>query len=311
VISRPLPFFSSGLRLDADLHLPGGGAGARFPVVIACSGYQGQKIIHPERFARALTPLGYAVLAFDYRGFGHSEGERGRLVPQEWAEDVRAGVDRLTGADGADAARLALVGWGLGGGVVVAEAADDPRVQAVACVNGIADGTRSTRNTHDQASWASLLARIDADRVHRAATGRSEITSPWDIVRLNLDTATHGYVGEELSKAPNFGTGVTLESAGFLLRFCPERVAYQIAPRPLLIVHGTDNELYKPIEAQSLYDHAREPKHLRFLEQTGHTEWMFDDSPAFSTLIRWLDDFLSAALAHTPAPTASSSKQSE
>src|SRR5262245_49303561 len=95
--SRPLPFFPSGLRLAADLHLPGGGG--RHPVVIACSGYQGQKIIHPERFARALTPLGYAVLAFDYRGFGRSEGERGRLVPQEWAEDVRAAVDRLTGVD--------------------------------------------------------------------------------------------------------------------------------------------------------------------------------------------------------------------
>src|SRR5262249_34761570 len=71
VITRALPFFSSGLRLDADLHLPGdGGAGqVRYPVVIACSGYLGQKVIHPARFARALTPRGFAVLAFDYRGF--------------------------------------------------------------------------------------------------------------------------------------------------------------------------------------------------------------------------------------------------
>ena len=297
--SRPLPFYSGGLRLDADLHLPGdGGVGAPYPAVVACSGYQGQKIIHPERFARALTPLGYAVLAFDYRGFGRSEGERGRLVPQEWAEDVRAGVDRLTGADQADADRLALVGWGLGGGVVVAEAADDARVKAVACVNTIGDGARSTRGTHDQASWASLLARIEADRIHRAATGRSEITSPWDIVRLNLDTRTHGYVGEELYKTPDFGSGVTLESADFLLRFSPEQVVHKIAPRPLLIVHSAQNQLYKPIEAQSLYDHARQPKHLRILDQTGHTEWMLDHTPAFTELTQWLHDFLTTALTH-------------
>lgn len=294
---RPLPFFSSGLRLDADLHLPGdSGAGAPYPAVIACSGYQGQKIIHPERFARALNPLGYAVLAFDYRGFGRSEGERGRLVPQEWAEDVRAGVDRLSGVDDVDAGRLALVGWGLGGGVVVAEAADDPRVRAVACLNGIADGARSTRNTHDETSWASLLARIHADRKRRTVSGRSEITDPWDIVRLNLDARTDGYVGQELYKTPDFGSGVTLESADFLLRFSPERVVDRIAPRPLLIVHSAQNELYKPIEAQSLYDHAREPKRLRFLEGTGHTEWMFDDSPALSKLVGWLDGFLSGAL---------------
>lgn len=303
--ARPLPFFSSGLRIDADLHLPGDGvAEPPYPVVIACSGYQGQKIIHPERFARALNPLGYAVLAFDYRGFGRSEGERGRLVPQEWVEDVRAGVDRLTVVDEVDLSRLALVGWGLGGGVVIVEAADDPRVRAVACLNGVGDGTRSTRNMHDEDSWAGLLARIEADRGHRATTGRSEITSPWDIVRLNLDERTDGYVGKELYKAPGFGSGVTLESADFLLRFCPERVVDRIAPRPLLIVHGAVNELYKPIEARSLYEHAAEPKRLTFLEERGHTEWMFDDSPTFRELVALLHEFLTGALAE-PAPARS------
>jgi alpha-beta hydrolase superfamily lysophospholipase len=298
VISRPLPFFSSGLRLDADLHLPDhGGSTAPCPAVIACSGYQGQKIIHPERFARALTPLGYAVLAFDYRGFGLSEGERGRLVPQEWVEDVRAGVDRLTHVDEVDMSRLALVGWGLGGGVVVVEAADDPRVTAVACLNGVADGGRATRNMHDEASWTSLLERVEGDRWRRAVGGRSEIVDPWDIVRLSLDSRTDGYVSDELYKAPGFGSGVTLESADALLRFSPERVVHRIAPRPLLIVHGAENELYKPIEARSLYEHAGEPKRLEFLGEHGHTEWMFDASPAFAKLVGWIDEFLVDAVA--------------
>lgn len=295
--SRPLPFFSSGLRLDADLHLPDdGGAGAPYPVIVAASGYQGQKIIHPERFARALTPLGYALLAFDYRGFGLSEGERGRLVPQEWVEDVRAAVDRLTGVSDVSSERIALLGWGLGGGVVVAEAADDPRVRAVVCCNGIADGTRSTRNMHDDASWTKLVERINADRSHRTAVGRSEIADPWDIVRLNLDNRTDGYVGAELYKAPGFGSGVTLESADFLLRFSPEKVVHRISPRPLLIVHGADNALHKPVEAQSLYQHAREPKRLELLDGRGHTEWMFDDHPTFGSLVTLLDDFLCDAL---------------
>lgn len=302
---HPLPFFSSGLRLDADLHLPdsagNGVTGAHrpdtgWPVVVVCSGYQGQKIIHPERFARALNPLGYAVLAFDYRGFGLSEGERGRLVPQEWAEDARAGIDRLTAVDDVDLSRLALLGWGLGGGVAIVEAAEDPRIRAVACVNGLADGTRATRDMHDEASWTSLLDRIDADRVHRAVTGRSQITDPWDIVRLNLDERTTHYVTEQLYKAPGYGTGVTLESAEYLLRFQPRRLAHLIAPRPLLIVHGADNRLYQPSEARSLYDHAREPKKLELLAGSGHTEWMLDNNPTFATLVTYLDDFMTAAL---------------
>src|SRR5699024_9187965 len=111
------PFFSDRYLLDADLHTPDDdGAAAPYPVVVACSGYAGLKTIHPERFARARTPLGFAVLAFDYRGFGLSEGERGRLVPQEWAEDVRAGVGMLSTCPQIDSERISLLGWGLGGG---------------------------------------------------------------------------------------------------------------------------------------------------------------------------------------------------
>ncbi|EST34112.1 hypothetical protein N566_18930 [Streptomycetaceae bacterium MP113-05] len=298
MISHPLPFFSSGLRLDADLHLPDDdGAGAPYPVVVPASGYQGLKVIHPERFARALTARGYAVIAFDYRGFGASEGERGRLVPQEWAEDLRSAVDRACADDLLDAGRVALLGWGMGGGVVVAEAAEDPRVRAVASVNCISDGTRSTRNMHEDSSWERLLHRVARDRGHRAVGGRSEITSPWDIVRLDLDDRTDGYVGEELYRAPGFGSGVSLESADMLLRFSPQAVAHRIAPRPLLVVHGAENGLHRPEEARALYDHAREPKRLRLIEGAGHTEWMFDEHPTFRELVEELDGFFTDAFA--------------
>jgi alpha-beta hydrolase superfamily lysophospholipase len=290
-----LPFFSNGLRLDADLHLPDGDSRGPFAVVVPASGYQGLKIIHPERFARSLTRRGYAVLAFDYRGFGFSEGERGRLVPQEWAEDVRAAVDRVTSHPDLDATRVALLGWGLGGGVVVAEAADDPRVRAVVVANGIADGYRSTRNMHDDSSWDSLLKRVDADRERRVTTGRSEITSPWDIVRLDLDTRTDGYVGEELYKASGFGSGITLESADYLLRFAPGEVVHRIAPRPVLVVHGAENKLHRPEEAQALHAAAGEPKRLELLEDRGHTEWMSDEDPTFQHVMTLVDEFLTEA----------------
>ncbi|TFV60880.1 alpha/beta hydrolase [Geodermatophilus sp. DF01-2] len=298
-----LPFFSNGFRLDADLHLPDGDSRGPYPVVVPASGYQGLKIIHPERFARALTRRGYAVLAFDYRGFGFSEGERGRLVPQEWAEDVRAAVDRVTSHSDLDATRVALLGWGLGGGVVVAEAAYDPRVRAVVVANGIADGYRSTQKMHDDNSWNSLLKRVDADREHRVSTGRSEITSPWDIVRLDLDTRTDGYVGEELYKASGFGSGVTLESADYLLRFAPGEVVHRIAPRPVLVVHGAENQLHRAEEAQALYDAAGEPKRLELLEGRGHTEWMADEDPTFQHVMSLVDEFLAKAFS-TTKPTA-------
>lgn len=295
---RSVPFFSSGLRLDADLHLPDdGGTAAPYPVVIPASGFQGLKVIHPERFARALTPLGYAVLAFDYRGFGASEGPPGRIIPQEWVEDVRAAVDRAHTLPEVDATRVALLGWGLGGGVVVSAAADDRRVAGVAILNGIGDGARSTQNMHDAGSWARLLARVEADRVLRVTLGRSENTSPWDIVRLDLDRSTDKYVEAELTKAPGFGSEVSLESADALLRFRPECVAHRIAPRPLLIVHGKVNRLHRPEEAASLHARAADPKYLVLLDGAGHTEWMFDDHPTFRHVIERVDAFLADTFA--------------
>ncbi len=84
--------------------------------------------------------------------------------------------------------------------MIIAEAAEDLRVAAAACLNSLTDGTRAVRNMHDEESWSSLISRIAADRVPRPVVGRSEITDPWDIVRLNLDDKTNGYVVRNCTK---------------------------------------------------------------------------------------------------------------
>lgn len=293
---RPVHFYSDRLMLDGDLWLPDDlSPGERRPAVVTCSGYQGLKTIHPERFARSLVPHGYVCLSFDYRGFGQSEGERGRLVPQDQVTDTRAAVSFLGTLDEVDPERIALLGWALGGGVAIAEAADDTRVKAVATCNAIGDGDRSTRFMHDEESWRRLCERITKDRPRAVRTGRSELTHPFDIVRL--DRVTKGYVDAELYKAAGFGSGVTLESADFLLRFRPEAVVDRIAPRPLLLVHGDRNKLHSPDESRTLHRLAGEPKQLMLLADSGHTEWMYDDHPTFVQVAGRVATFFDDALA--------------
>ncbi|HZD66596.1 MAG TPA: alpha/beta fold hydrolase [Acidimicrobiales bacterium] len=301
---QPVSFYSDRLRLDGDLYLPEDPPpqGGRWPAVVACSGYQGLKDIHPARFARALVPRGYVCLAFDYRGFGNSEGERGRLVPQDQVEDVRAGVSFLTTLPQVDPDRIALIGWALGGGVVIAAAADDPTVAGVAACNAVGDGGRAVRAMHDDDSWGRLLERIESDRAHRVVAGASEVVAPFEIVRLDLDEATDDYVDAELTKAPGFGSGVSLESADHLLRFRPELVVDRIAPRPLLLVHAQENRLHPPEESASLARRAGTPTQVVPLPGVGHTEWMFDDHPMFHTLRGHLEAFLADALTAPARP---------
>jgi uncharacterized protein len=303
--TRSVSFESSGLCLDGDLYLPEREAGPRLPGVVVCSGYQGLKDIQPARFARGLVPAGFVCLAFDYRGFGKSEGPRGRLVPEEQVEDTIAAVGFLASVAEVDPDRIALVGWGLGGGIVIAAAAVTPRVRAVVSLNGIGDARRATQAAHDHESWAGLLARIDADR----ARSESELVPPFDI--LPLDRVTGEYAHDELERYVGFGSAVTLESAAALLEFRPEAVVSQLSPRPLLLVHGSDNRLNPPDESVELHRLAGEPKELVLLPGAGHTEWMYDDNPLFQQVAGLTRSFLERSLGSGPrADSASAGSQS-
>jgi hypothetical protein len=77
--------------------------------------------------------------------------------------------------------------------------------------------------------------------------------------------------------AAGFGSGVTLESADALLRFRPEEVVHRIARRPPLLAHGGSTELL-------------------LLEDSGHTEWMFDEHPTCHPLMRRVAAFFLEAV---------------
>jgi alpha-beta hydrolase superfamily lysophospholipase len=301
VIDREsIRLFSDGQRLDGELWHPRSSACSA--VVIACSGYLGLKGLQPARFARALVPRGYACLCFDYRGFGFSDGERGRLVPGEQVEDIRAAVDYMHSREDTGASPLVLLGWGLGGALVIAEAAHDSRVAAVVALNAIADGYRTTRALHDDTSWARLMERLEHDRVERLRHGRSGLIGAFEVVRLR--SPTREYVETELYKDAGFGFPITCHASEQLLRFSVEHFVGRIAPRPLFLAHGAENDLYSPEEARRLYRLAGEPRELHLLEGAGHSEWMHDGNRTFQQLIGLVTDFLERSLRSISRPAA-------
>lgn len=83
-------------------------------------------------FADRFADGGLAVLIFDYRCLGESEGE-----PRQWIdsrrqrEDLRHALEFVRAHPNIDANRIALWGTSLGGSHVVEAAADDPGIAAV------------------------------------------------------------------------------------------------------------------------------------------------------------------------------------
>ena len=80
--ATPVTFYSEGFKLVGDLYRPDGLApGERRAGIVLCHGYTGVKDLYLPDNARVLNEAGYVVLAFDYKGWGESEGSRTRLAP--------------------------------------------------------------------------------------------------------------------------------------------------------------------------------------------------------------------------------------
>src|ERR1051326_6351450 len=92
--SEDVSFYSEGSKLRGILRLPDEPAPGR-PGIVQGPGWLGlmdSKLY--ERYHISFTKAGYAVLVFDYRGFGNSEGEKGLILPQLQAEDIRNAITR-------------------------------------------------------------------------------------------------------------------------------------------------------------------------------------------------------------------------
>jgi fermentation-respiration switch protein FrsA (DUF1100 family) len=124
-------FSSAGTRCAAWLYRPEGAAG-EIPCVVMAHGFTGVREQRLDAYAERFAAAGLAVLLFDYRHFGASEGEpRQYLHIGRQLSDWRAAIAHARGLDGIDADRVAVWGTSFSGGHVIAIAAADPKIAAV------------------------------------------------------------------------------------------------------------------------------------------------------------------------------------
>jgi pimeloyl-ACP methyl ester carboxylesterase len=123
-------FASGSERCAAWLYLP---VGVDSPAVVVMGhGFAAQRDFRLPAFAEAFASRGYAVLLFDYRGFGESAGMPRQLVsPRRHLQDWSAAVDHAANLPQIDRQRIALWGSSFGGGHALVTAARRPEVRAV------------------------------------------------------------------------------------------------------------------------------------------------------------------------------------
>ena len=130
------------------LYLPEGEV-KRWPCVVMAHGFSGTMDWIVPEFAERFADGGLAVLIFDYRYLGSSEGvPRQLIVTRRQYGDLRRAVEFVRSHPNIDASRIALWGTSLGGSYVIRLAAEDSNIAAVvANVPGI-DMFKGIRGRH-------------------------------------------------------------------------------------------------------------------------------------------------------------------
>jgi uncharacterized protein len=260
-------FYSDGVRLHGFLHRPDLAEG-RAPFIVQGPGWMGladAKLYEP--YHRAFTDAGFALLIFDYRGFGASEGERGTLSPAWQLADWRNAIAYMRGRDDVDPQRGAIFGsGGTGGGNAVLVAAAEPGMRATISQVPIADGRDWLRRQRAEDEWTTFLESVEADRRARAATGTGTNVHPRRGIAIDPpERATTTVKADVDTRIP---TSVPLAAAQGILEYRP----IDAAPNAhgLMVIAVAEDAMTPTDQAEALYEAAPAPKRLVMQRNTTH-----------------------------------------
>ncbi|MDP9142106.1 MAG: alpha/beta fold hydrolase [Pseudomonadota bacterium] len=137
-------FRSNGVHCAATLHLPEG-AGP-FPAILMVHGWGGVQDALTVPFYAPFNQAGFAVMTFDYPGWGKSEGTpRNVINPWHRERDVENALEHLRAQPQIDASRIVLWGTSFGGGHVVKVAARHPELLAAIAQVPMLDGMAAVK----------------------------------------------------------------------------------------------------------------------------------------------------------------------
>ena len=160
-----LRFESQGEVCEAWLYLPD--RGGPHPCIVAAHGIGAVRQVRLGAYAERFAAQGYAMLTFDYRKWGASEGEPRHLCKiRDQHADIHAAIDYARTLDLIDPRRIVLFGTSFGGGhaLVVGARRDDLAAVIVQCpiVDGLATALKAPPGLALRWFLAGLVDRAKA-----------------------------------------------------------------------------------------------------------------------------------------------------
>jgi len=200
-----------------------------------------------SRYARPLLEAGFDVFTFDFRG--HGDSSAAGYKPLQWPSDkeladvlgATAYVEDVLESEGRGR-NVGVFGISRGAGAAILAASSDPYIACVVC-----DGAFGTAeiSTYLMKRWASIFARVKlVYENHPDAFWRFLY---WCMIRLAQPRLRRRF--PSVVKA---------------LR--------NMAPRPILFIHGQRDSFIPAEQGRLLYEQAEEPKYLWIVPKAKHNQ---------------------------------------
>jgi len=247
MLSRTITLEIEDIGLASQLYLPD--SKPPYPAVCVCHGIPAKQPVPGDS--------GYPLLAEKIcrQGFAvlmfnfRGTGDSGgNFDILGWTRDLAVVIDYLIALPEIDRSRLSLLGFSGGAAVAVYQAAQDRRMSAIVTCACPAEFTFFT-----------------------------EVNDPQSIVDHFHDIG--------VMRDRDFPHSVPEWLNGFRL-ISPIKYIAEIAPRPILLVHGSQDETVEVSHAYGLYHQAKEPKQMVIVDGAGHN--LRQNDSAMALVIDWL-----------------------
>ena len=214
-------FESGGISCRGWFYCPGN-ISHPAPAIVMSHGITAVKEQYLDDFAQRFAAEGFAVLVFDYRHLGASDGTpRGKIDPSLQQDDVRAALTWVAKQPGVDPARLALWGSSFSGGHALFVGALDPRVRVIVAQVPALDIPRSLIGLLGRDGFNGLLGSLSDDFTARTAGAAGAVipvvAPPGEMAFLGTPDAFKWFTESAKAVAPQWLNQISLESIALSL----------------------------------------------------------------------------------------------
>lgn len=222
------------------------------PVLVVCHGFTGSKEGKGKavEMAEFMVRNGYSVLLFDFAGCGESQGIFLDISLSGHIGDLQSAVDFCLEESHGP---VITMGRSFGGTTAICNAASDHRVRGVC-------------------TWAAPVSLTDL------FMGFTDEDLPED------ENTTVALAGNEgiIHLRKSFFTDLS--------KYDVLRCSYLISPRPLLVIQGTEDAVVPQEEAGAIFNSAREPRDLLYIDGADH-QFSNHHEYLWKMTLKWLNKY--------------------